>query len=105
MKERRDTFQNTGIKQTVIDEIIHLAESYQVKKVILFGSRARGDFREKSDIDLAVQGGDYQRFSLAVDDETSTLLKYDIVLLDGAVQEELRKVIGEEGLIIYEEIR
>lgn len=105
MKERRDTFQNTGIKQTVIDEIIHLATVYQVKKVILFGSRARGDFREKSDIDLAVQGGDYQRFSLAVDDETSTLLKYDIVLLDGAVQEELRKVIREEGLIIYEEIR
>lgn len=34
------------------------------RKVILFGSRARGDFREKSDIDLAVEGGDLSGFPL-----------------------------------------
>ena len=30
---------------------------HQVEKVILFGSRARGDYGRASDIDLAVYGG------------------------------------------------
>ena len=41
----------TGIKPIVIEEICDLAKKYNVKKVILFGSRARGSFKEKSDID------------------------------------------------------
>ena len=45
-----------------------------MEKVILFGSRARGDYKEKSDIDLACTGGNYTRFSLDVDELTSTLL-------------------------------
>lgn len=102
--EKRICFEKTGIKQSVIEEIIDLAQKYQVKKVILFGSRARGDFKQKSDIDLAVQGGDYNGFALAVEEETSTLLRYDVVILDGAVQEALRSVIGREGVVIYEEI-
>ena len=94
----------TGIKPLVIQEIRKLAEKYGVNKVILFGSRARGDYRPKSDIDLAVQGGDTVRFSLVVDEETSTLLKYDIVDLDASVQKELLESISKEGIVIYEKI-
>ena len=43
----------TGIKQVVLDELISIAERYHIEKLILFGSRARGDFRRTSDIDLA----------------------------------------------------
>ena len=45
----------TGIRDEVIQEICEIAEKYKVEKVILFGSRARGDFRRTSDIDLAVK--------------------------------------------------
>ena len=38
--------------------------------IILFGTRARGDFKRTSDIDLAVSGGDFCRFALDVDEET-----------------------------------
>jgi predicted nucleotidyltransferase len=65
--------------------------------LILFGSRARGDYYKTSDIDLAVSGGDISRFSLSVDEETSTLLKFDFVNLDRAVQPELRASIEREG--------
>ena len=41
-------------------EIIQLAQRHQIKKAILFGSRARGDARERSAIDLAVSGGPVQ---------------------------------------------
>lgn len=65
----------TGIKPIVIEEICDLAKKYNVKKVILFGSRARGSFKEKSDIDL-----------------------------DEEIQSELRDSIKKEGKTIYEEI-
>ena len=45
---------NTGIREQVIKEIIDFAKKYDVEKVLLFGSRARGDFKRTSDIDLAV---------------------------------------------------
>ncbi len=94
----------TGIKPIVIDEIQKLAEKYNISRVILFGSRARGDYRRTSDIDLAVTGGDIPRFALNVDEETSTLLKYDIVNLDGSIQEELLESIEKEGKVIYEKV-
>ena len=39
-----------------------------------------------------------------VDEETYTLLNFDVVNLDGPVQEELRESIEKEGIIIYEKI-
>ena len=77
---------DTGIRPEVIEEIRNLAQKYDIEKVILFGSRARGDFRRTSDIDIAVTGGDFARFALDVDEETSTLLEYDIVNLDRDMQ-------------------
>lgn len=94
----------TGIKAIVIEEICDIARKYNVQKVVLFGSRARGNFKEKSDIDLAVQGGDFIRFMLDVNEETSTLLKFDIINLDEEIQGELRKAIKKEGRIVYEEV-
>ena len=96
--------EGTGIKSVVIEEIRSLAKKYGIKRVILFGSRARGDYRRVSDIDLAVSGGNCARFAADVDEETSTLLEYDIVDLDGAVQDELRESIAKEGKILYEEV-
>ena len=95
--------EKTGIKDVVIQEICQLARKYQIEKVILFGSRARGDYKRVSDIDLAVVGGDFVSFSLDVDEDTSTLLKFDIVNLSGKVQEELLRSI-EEGVVLYEKI-
>ena len=93
---------DTGIRPEVIEEIRNLAQKYDIEKVILFGSRARGDFRRTSDIDIAVTGGDFARFALDVDEETSTLLEYDIVNLDRDMQDELRESIEKEGRILYE---
>ena len=71
---------------------------------MLFGSRARGDFKRTSDIDLAVAGGDFLRFALDVEEETSTLLEFDIVDLNRCMQQELRDSIEKEGRVIYEKV-
>ena len=93
-----------GIQAIVIEEIVTLAKKYDLNKVILFGSRARGDFKLRSDIDLAISGGDCIRFSLDVQELTSTLLFFDVVNLDGMVQKELLNSIEKEGVCIYEKI-
>ncbi|KAA0227397.1 nucleotidyltransferase domain-containing protein [candidate division KSB1 bacterium] len=36
--------------------VLQILEKYNVRKVILYGSFARGDFREDSDFDLCVEG-------------------------------------------------
>ena len=95
---------NTGIKEQVQTEICFFAKKYQLNRVILFGSRARGDHRKTSDIDLAVRGGYIARFALDVDEETSTLLKYDVVDLEQNISPELRCSIEQEGRVLYEEI-
>ncbi len=96
--------EDSGIKPVVIREICELAKKYNVDRVVLFGSRARGDYKRVSDIDLAVIGGNFAGFALDVDEETSTLLKFDIVNLDGSVQKELRDSIEREGRVLYEKI-
>lgn len=96
--------EHTGIGAFVIDEICSLAKKRDVNKIILFGSRARGDYKRASDIDLAVCGGDILRFALDLEEYTSTPLKYDVVNLDENIQDGLRKSIQTEGLILYEKI-
>ena len=99
-----NTLTDTGIKPAVLRDIQEFARKYHIRKVILFGSRARGDYRRTSDIDLATQGGSHARFAVDVDELSSTLLKFDFVDLDGSVQPELLKSIEQEGIVIYEEI-
>ena len=96
--------EKTGIKDIVLEEIVEFARKYDLSRVVLFGSRARGDHKEKSDIDLAVSGGNVTAFAIDVDEKTSTLLKFDIVNLDASVQEELCESIEEEGIVVYEKI-
>lgn len=93
-----------GINDSLKTEIVELAKQHNLKKVILFGSRARGDYSRVSDVDIAVNGGDIAGFSIDVEEETNTLLEFDIVNLDGCVQEELLESIKKEGVVIYEEI-
>ena len=94
--------EKTGIKQNVLQEIIRLAKENDVKKLILFGSRARGDYKERSDIDLAFYGGNSSQFILAVDEET--LLQFDVLDLDKPIQAELLDSIKREGMVIYEKV-
>lgn len=94
----------TGISTLVIEEITRLAKKHAIEKVILFGSRARGDYHRASDIDLAVYGGDIVGFSLDVEEHTSTLLTYDVVDMSKELQDALTESIFREGKILYEKI-
>lgn len=104
VEKNTEIWDHTGIRSIVADEIRELALRCGITRVILFGSRARGDFRRESDIDLAVSGGNVDRFRLAVEEETSTLLRYDVVNMDLHMQPSLRESIEKEGIILYEKV-
>lgn len=48
--------------------------------------------------------GNIPRFRLDIEEETSTLLKFDIVDLDSQMQDELRESIRREGKVLYEKV-
>ena len=94
----------TGIREEIIKEIIELAKKHDINKIYLYGSRARGDYKSRSDIDLAITGGSTNDFILEIDEEISTLLMFDVVNLDNTVQKDLLNSIKKEGILLYEKI-
>lgn len=93
-----------NLDKRVEDDIIKIAKKDGIKKVILFGSRARGTNTERSDIDLAVSGGDILNFYFDVEEETWTLLMFDVINLDKKISDELQAEIERDGVVLYEEV-
>ena len=81
-----------NIPERVLKDISAFAKKYSINKVILFGSRARGDNTERSDIDIAVYGGDFDFFLLGLlKEKVHSLLSFDVVEADKPISEELNK--------------
>lgn len=96
--------QRIGLSEELIKEISTIASKWGVQKVILFGSRSRGDYGRASDIDLAVSGGDFTQFCLNIEENAWTLLKFDIINLDDPLEPDFRAMIQKEGVTLYEKI-
>jgi len=78
-----------------------------IERVLVFGSRARGDARERSDFDLAVVApgmdpSDWSRFAVEFDEDVPTLCGIDLLLLNDSIGEQLRTKIAREGVVIYD---
>ena len=83
--------------EEVIEEVADLCRQFQAKKVILYGSRAKGTARERSDIDIAVSGVD--NFELLVEkvEELPTLYSVDMVNMDSCRNQLLLEDIRQYG--------
>lgn len=90
------------LPERVEKDIAKFALESSVDRVILFGSRARGTNTERSDVDIAVYGGDFDSFYWNIKEQVYSLLSFDIVDVDKGISEELRKEIERDGIIIYE---
>ncbi len=85
-------------------QLAALSRQCGAARVVLFGSRARGDHRERSDIDLAVFGmpEDAQTAFLTGVDELPTLLKFDIIFVGHATSPALLAEVQRDGVMLYE---
>ena len=91
-----------NLPERVFREISFFARKHSVTKVILFGSRARGTNTERSDIDIAVYGGDFDSFYWDIKENVHSLLMFDIIEADSPISDELKKEIKKDGVVIYE---
>jgi len=80
-------------------------ERVDPEKVILFGSRARGDHRENSDYDIAFVKNsvpsEWGRFISEFLEDAITLHKVDLLVYEDAATD-YRDNIDREGVILYE---
>lgn len=91
-----------NIPERVLRDIAVFAQKSGVERVVLFGSRARGTHTERSDIDIAVQGGNFEAFYWDIKEKTHSLLSFDVVDLDHGASDELKQELERDGVTIYE---
>ena len=92
------------MNETLKNQIAAHGRDCGATRIVLFGSRARGDNYERSDIDLSVFGlpdGHQGRFWAGID-ELPTLLKFEIIFIDKATSPALLDEVERDGVIIYE---
>ncbi len=97
---------NFGLNKVTIDKINNVLQKYsQVDKVIIYGSRAKGNFKTGSDIDLVSYGEDLDLTTLnkIENDLDDLFLPYsiDISLFKYIDNEKLLEHIKRLGKIFY----
>lgn len=87
----------------IYHQLAALAEQHRAQRLVLFGSRARGDNKECSDIDLAVYGMPRsERAAFWLDaEELPTLLKLDIVHITPGMDPKFLQNIEKDGVTLY----
>jgi len=87
-------------------QIVEMAKSLlAVKRIWLFGSRARGDARPTSDVDLGFELASqdhWSRFVFDADEEVRSLLHFDFVNMNRC-HSDLLTIIKKEGILLYEQ--
>ena len=81
----------------VICEVSKLCRDFHADEVILYGSRAKGTARERSDIDIAVSG--VNDFDLLVEkiEDLPTLYSVDVLNMDTCRNELLMEDVRKYG--------
>jgi predicted nucleotidyltransferase len=98
-----------GLSETVIKKLLDVFSSTtEIDEVVLFGSRAKGNFKEGSDIDLALKGinlsiNTIRKFELDID---NLLLPYvvDLVIYNNITEPLLTAHIDRAGICLYKKI-
>jgi len=95
-----------GISESLFDQIVSLFEQNpHVIKAILFGSRAKGNYKPGSDVDIAISGKDLTLQDILslqnhLDDLDQPYI-FDIILFDSITEPALINHIERAGIEIY----
>lgn len=90
-----------GLSEETYNKIKEVIKKNKDYKFILFGSRARGDYKSTSDIDIAVEENIPRETQYKIMNEIDLLdiiYKIDLVFIDEKINSELLESIKRDGV-------
>ena len=90
-----------GLSEETYNKIKEVIKKNKDYKFILFGSRARGDYKSTSDIDIAVEENIPRETQYKIMNEIDLLdiiYKIDLVFIDEKINSELLESINRDGV-------
>jgi predicted nucleotidyltransferase len=96
-----------GLLDSDIDAILSVLESFsKIEEAIIFGSRAKGNFKKGSDVDLALKGKDLNFETISkvcyeLNEETRMPYKFDVLNYHSIQEPELKNHIDRVGIEFY----
>lgn len=91
-----------GLSEKHFQLIVETLKQANIDRAVVFGSRAKGNWRENSDIDIAVFGASVNIGALGLQlDELPMPYKFDIVDYNNINSYALRDHIDRVGIEIY----
>ncbi|KJS88024.1 MAG: DNA polymerase III subunit beta [Peptococcaceae bacterium BICA1-8] len=95
-----------GLDDKIISSIIGAIKEYKVDRAIIFGSRARGDYKKTSDIDIAISSQDMTciELNLLRDqlDQLDIIYKLDVIHIEKLKNQEMLENIEKDGKVILQ---
>lgn len=87
-----------------------LAKFIEVDKALIFGSRAMGNYKKGSDVDIALIGDNISNnILMKIEDQLNEVYPipyfFDILIYKDINNEKLKEHIDEESVLIYEKIK
>jgi predicted nucleotidyltransferase len=107
--QSREIFRKSGVEEMmnydkIKEALQNIAPKYEISKVYLFGSYARGDATDESDLDFRIVGGNIRTLfdvaKLHLDLEDAFGKPTDVVLTKN-MEESFYQVIKDEEVLVY----
>jgi predicted nucleotidyltransferase len=97
----------TNEQQTMLSDI--LDKFNEIEQVVIYGSRAKGNFKIGSDVDLTLKGGKVnhqtlQKLASAIHD-SSLPYQFDISLFQSIENNALIEHINRVGIVVYDRLK
>ena len=88
-----------GLKDKEIDEIKNILKSNNISNGVIFGSRAKGNYKPGSDVDLAIDG-DARKISYYLNEESKMAYFFDVVNINNIKNNNLLEHIKRVGILL-----
>lgn len=97
-----------GLLESDLQHIVDAAKSFpEIKTLLLFGSRAKGNYKKASDVDLALQGEQVSydtvaQLSSVLNEEKPLPYFFDTINYQTLSNPQLKEHIDRVGIVLYE---
>lgn len=92
-----------GLPERTINELLEFFKMKpEIQRVVIYGSRAKGTYKNGSDIDFAIWSDIENSSEIAAElDELQTPYMYDVTDYKTLSHENLKKSIDKDGIVFY----